>query len=58
MPRAGIIEARVTQDEDGAAQAAPPRRSLGVRLGWLALIWAGSVLALGVVGYAIKMMLR
>jgi hypothetical protein len=40
-------------------QAQPRRpRSLAARLGWFALIWAASVLALGVVGYGIKLMLR
>lgn len=33
-------------------------RSLGMRLAWFAAIWAGSVVALGIVGYAIKLALR
>lgn len=37
---------------------APGRGSLAMRLVWFVLIWAGSVVALGVVGTAIKMMLR
>ena len=32
--------------------------SLAARAGWFALIWVAGVLALGVVGYAIKLMLR
>jgi len=33
-------------------------RPLAARIGWFVLIWAGSVLALGIVGYGIKLMLR
>ena len=32
-------------------------RSLGIRLAWFAAIWAGSVVALGIVGFAIKVAL-
>lgn len=32
--------------------------SRAARIGWFVLIWAASVLALGVVGYAIKLLLR
>ena len=44
----------------GAAREAstPRRRPLAVRLGWFALIWACSVLALGVVGFAIRLALH
>ena len=34
------------------------RRPLAARIGWFVLIWAGSVIALGIVGYGIKRMLR
>ena len=33
-------------------------RPLAARIGWFVLIWAGSVLALGIVGYGNKLMLR
>ncbi|MEK9969490.1 MAG: DUF2474 domain-containing protein [Ferrovibrio sp.] len=34
------------------------RRPLWQRLLWFAGLWAGSVLALGIVGYAIRLVLR
>jgi hypothetical protein len=34
------------------------RGSLAARLAWFVVIWAGSVLSLGVVGYGIRLMLR
>lgn len=39
---------------------APARQpaSRAARAGWFLLIWAASVAALGVAGYAIKMLLR
>ena len=52
MRRAGIIE--MAAGRRGSAA----RRPLGARLGWFVLIWAGSVLALGLVGYAIRLVLR
>lgn len=39
------------------AETRPPA-SLAVRIAWFSLIWAGSVIALGIVGYGIKLMLR
>jgi hypothetical protein len=41
-----------------AAPHLQPNRSLGVRLAWFGALWVGSVLALGVVGFAIKLALR
>ncbi|PZW39370.1 hypothetical protein C8P66_12940 [Humitalea rosea] len=41
--------------------AAPHPRSagsLGVRLAWFAALWAGSVVGLGIIGFAIKLALR
>jgi hypothetical protein len=35
-----------------------PSRLLGVRLAWFAALWAGSVLGLGIIGFAIKLALR
>lgn len=31
---------------------------LSLRLGWFVALWCGGVLAVGIVGYAIKLMLR
>ncbi|MBR0649113.1 DUF2474 family protein [Roseomonas terrae] len=36
----------------------PGTKPLAARIGWFVLIWAASVLALGVVGLLIKVMLR
>ena len=33
-------------------------RPLAVRLGWFLALWVGSVVGLGIVGLAIKLMLR
>jgi hypothetical protein len=33
-------------------------RPLAVRLGWFLALWAGSVVGLGIVGFAIKLALR
>ncbi|WP_206931512.1 DUF2474 family protein [Roseococcus thiosulfatophilus] len=33
-------------------------RPLAVRLGWFLALWVGSVLGLGVIGFAIKLALR
>jgi len=41
-----------------SASRSQPRRPLGIRIAWFAAIWVGSVLALGVVGFAIKLALR
>jgi hypothetical protein len=35
-----------------------PTRSLGVRLAWFAALWVGSVIGLGIIGFAIKFALR
>ena len=36
----------------------PEARPLWVRLGWMALIWTGSVLALGAAAYLIRLWLN
>ncbi len=39
-------------------EAKSGERSLLARLGWFAALWAGSVLALGVVAYGIRLLIR
>ncbi|MBM7061481.1 DUF2474 domain-containing protein [Pseudomonas sp. UL073] len=36
----------------------PAKKPLWQRLGWLLLIWAGSVLALGVVSYGLRLFMN
>jgi|688.fasta_scaffold58467_4 hypothetical protein len=35
-----------------------PSRSLGVRLAWFGALWVGSVIGLGIIGFAIKLVMR
>lgn len=34
------------------------QRPLAVRLGWFLALWAGSVVGLGIIGFAIKLALK
>ncbi len=51
MPRLGVVH----EDRADPARAGADRP--WKRLAWFAALWAGSVAALGVVGYAIKLAL-
>jgi hypothetical protein len=44
-------------DREHAALASADRQPLWKRLGWLALIWAASVLALSLVGWLLRIWL-
>ena len=51
LPRPGVVHEERTDPAKAGAD------SRAKRLGWFAALWAGSVTALGLVGYAIKLAL-